>query len=67
MILTEKEAKTKWCPMLRIGPARENWTCLASDCAMWRWGDRIFDHANRRWIGRGYCGLAGAAEGIKDD
>ena len=51
--MTEEEAKTKWCPIVRI--AHENVVanrtdgygsndvyktqcCIASECMMWRWG-----------------------------
>ena len=49
-MLTEKEARTKWCPHARLGDedgatfnrrwdnkVHEATVCLASDCAMWRW------------------------------
>lgn len=45
MLLTEDEAKTKWCPFARLGEigATYNRTgpvaglqCIASDCAAWR-------------------------------
>jgi hypothetical protein len=52
-MLTETQAKTKWCPHARIGvsasqggPASINdprcepehrANCIASECAMWRW------------------------------
>ena len=71
--MTEQEARTKWCPMVRITwyptPAPEtsisgwnrdemNTNCMASDCMMWRW------HGGRRpekqmEAARGYCGLGG--------
>lgn len=51
MILTEENAKTKWCPMVRVFKnecektytTNEDFnngfekTCIASDCMMWRW------------------------------
>lgn len=63
MILTEAEAKTKWCPMVRLGYSEfSNWnriyqgkkiesstTCIASECMMWR----LLDNH------KGFCGLAG--------
>ncbi len=62
MILTEEEAKTKWCPMARVsvdelpecnrGDNDENpWysRCIASACMMWV----------TRYDGKGFCGLAG--------
>lgn len=41
MLLTEEEAKAKWCPQAQIaaGPASNDiQTCCASNCMMWRWG-----------------------------
>lgn len=49
--MTEEEARTKWCPFVRIGnylsggslnrdPTGEikaNMKCIASDCMAWRW------------------------------
>jgi hypothetical protein len=50
--MTEQEAKTKWCPMVRYSadaePSANLWyfgkqgrdervNCIASDCMMWRW------------------------------
>ena len=49
--MTEDEAKTKWCPMVRqgyndkIGEMNNQWAfdklfsgkCIASGCMMWRW------------------------------
>ena len=49
--MTEQEANTKWCPMVRFNNDSCNrWThgdtqdgnplyarCIASDCMMWRW------------------------------
>jgi len=48
--MTEQEAKTKWCPMVRHVKDQEGnfyttngcnssgfETCIASDCMMWRW------------------------------
>ena len=71
--MTEEEAKTKWCPMVRFGDtgsvsnrrmnggsggAGEYSRCIASDCMMWKW----------KWYGMtdkdghkptdGHCGLA---------
>ena len=62
--MTEQEAKTKWCPMVRapmlIAPAipgnkyGANAKCVGSDCMMWRWIDGVETDSG------GYCGLAGA-------
>lgn len=50
--MTEDEAKTKWCPMARVGSSssgngalNKDWArgpvaasmCIASECMMWRW------------------------------
>lgn len=51
MMLTEDEAKTKWCPMVRHdmdggfnrfhsdGTAPASATCIGSACMMWRWNE----------------------------
>lgn len=59
MIVTEEEAKTKWCPEVRSeNPGEENMYCIGSACMAWRWNptpaltqDRSATH--------GYCGKAG--------
>lgn len=66
-MLTEEQAKTKWCPHVRVLVVNENedaaaavnidnndslLTCCASDCMMWRW-------VGKNVSARGYCGLAG--------
>ncbi len=60
MILTEKEAQTKFCHVTMAGTvegaARE--LCDASKCMAWRWHDDGSDEQPRR----GYCGLAGKPE-----
>ena len=47
--MTENEAKTKWCPMVRFGTAScnsdpqtqrnnyEGYCCIASECMWWVW------------------------------
>lgn len=62
--MTEKEARTKWCPFARISdeeppvavnrpvPYGDVPCCLGSHCMAWRWRvDALLDD--------GYCGLAG--------
>lgn len=66
--MTEAEAKTKWCPMVRhpyfnYSGAQQtavtndrmngNSNCIASECMMWRWKDRPQDMGKT-----GHCGLA---------
>lgn len=68
MILTEDEAKTKWCPMGRrwtAGPSGAATTnvgacCIASGCMMWRRLSAL-DENGRMMTPEvhGYCGLAG--------
>lgn len=66
MIVTEKEAETKWCPHARDANLAGNRdsdhegsgtvigaTCLGSQCMAWRWLQGT-EHN-----GRGYCGLSG--------
>lgn len=68
MILTEEEAKTKWCPMARIlvgdmsitainrdGEDRvlSNARCIASECMLW---ERVLARDDKR-PGIGRCGL----------
>ena len=67
MILTEDEARTKWCPAFRISYGGEgsdphdnrgdtpgnNGRCIASRCMAWRWSGEAI----------GYCGLSGKPEG----
>lgn len=52
-MLTEEEAREKWCPqMIEVG---SEWvTCVASECMAWRWGVEAGDPRKV-----GYCGLAG--------
>ena len=49
MILTESEAKFKFCPLLKTQEDKLKF-CLVSTCMMWRWADK--------GQGTGYCGLA---------
>ena len=66
MLLTEEEAKTKWCPFVPpvrgdnelINPLnRFGAPCIASQCMAWRW-EEIIAHAND-YTKKGFCGLAG--------
>jgi len=57
MLLTEKEAREKWCPV-------EEHKCLITNCMAWRWFD-YKTSSKSRWddgLSRGYCGLAGKVE-----
>jgi len=67
MWLTQAEAKTKWCPMVRVGVTAQaggpsgindptvdyHGNCIASDCAMWRHGPAKGGRIERRhWFSR---------------
>ncbi len=66
MLVTEEEAKKKWCPkamaptagggVSTVGPYEKN--CIASGCMMWREEAEV---RSKGGVGRlyGYCGLAG--------
>mgnify|MGYP000181417732 CR=1 FL=1 len=67
--MTEDEAKTKWCPHVRVetghieGPAvnrsDSDWPmgrCIGSACMAWRWDA---EKCRQGQINHGYCGLAG--------
>jgi hypothetical protein len=62
MILTELEARGKWCHQTLIAapssPSGSDFmpcACHGSACVAWRWYDDGSDEQPRR----GYCGLAG--------
>jgi hypothetical protein len=73
MILTEAEAKTKWCPFARApehqgtgqnredkGAATESSLCLASGCMAWRVASPPPNiMVTTVPAGVGYCGLGG--------
>lgn len=84
---TPEQAQNLWCPMARVGvmpsaggPADINdptteyrGSCIAGQCAMWRWEYRMQLDANSPAgilqlptkavkTGLGYCGLAGRPE-----
>lgn len=72
MLVTEEEAKTKWCPFARklldscngrasynIKDDDERIRCVASGCMAWRWNNqRTFPDTGNK----GDCGLAGRPE-----
>lgn len=68
-MMTEEEAKVKWCPFARQleGYAEKcslnrnvddepRTFCIASACMAWRWHWRLEDHHQEL---HGFCGLAG--------
>ena len=71
MIMTEKEASTKTCPMLRycVNPNQvyesnfavyDNSPCIATVCPAWRWYDEDACYPEYcSYPRRGYCGMAG--------
>lgn len=59
MLMTEEQARSKWCPMVRQstdsfptynrledGTVPESCLCVSSDCMAWRWFDH--DHSERQ-------------------
>ena len=71
--MTEDEAKTKWCPMVREfsqgeGPANSHVggrnpsyaRCIASDCALWVRADKNEIDGNGFSALAGHCGLVRA-------
>lgn len=69
--MTEDQAKTKWCPMVRTGlvagmavnhhvggDVKDETRCIASECMMWR--NFTLDEVRRDNNSKGgFCGLAG--------
>ena len=76
MLTSEKSARTKWCPMVRVdGDNRlhntmtdgfENsermYHCIASHCMAWREFHLTHIHGGTEPEHHGYCGLAGRPE-----
>jgi hypothetical protein len=71
-LISEEDAKTKWCPKARAGDERgegripvnrsgnfpdSDCFCMASACMAWRWEG--YRPANRDGDKRGYCGAFG--------
>jgi hypothetical protein len=69
-MLTEKEAREKWCPMVRYSSGTGDdaanrfgvtspavCRCIASDCMMWRWDEENIPFGDDNAVG--YCGRAG--------
>lgn len=63
-MITEAEAKTKWCPYQRSALVREE-SCIASECMAWRWvnvealgRDELINEA-AHYGPLGYCGAFG--------
>lgn len=50
MLVTEEEAKTKWCPRESRGGTGVTNKCIGSECMVWWWIDKEKT--------KGYCGLA---------
>lgn len=73
--MTEDEAKTKWCPMVRVasGPYvpgtysvgmldNQEAKCIGSACMMWRYLNPdvgVTKQTDGTGNAHGYCGLAG--------
>lgn len=77
-IMTEEEARTKWCPMARNAIAEDYGSqnrettgdmdraccCLASDCACWMWyrSPEVCAKMNDGSQPTGGCGLGGVKQ-----
>ena len=70
MLLTEAEARTRWCPHALAGSPIFNrradgeptplCRCIASSCMAWRWhSEGLDENYGPKEPTRGYCGLAG--------
>jgi hypothetical protein len=70
--MTEQEAKTKWCPMVRhVGPKapldstpqdavhNNGAHCKGAQCMMWRWDGWTTEPITDGKPDQGHCGLAG--------
>lgn len=60
MVIQEKQAKLKICPMLASDPMRKDnlhWRCMGKECMAWRWLDKRLEHPSENDLG--YCGIAG--------
>jgi len=73
--MTEQEARTKWCPMVRLtscdgkaivnrytGQTVDKCECVASKRMMWRWhlrGAMVDDKYDENYPLEGHCGLGG--------
>lgn len=58
---TEKEAKSKWCPMAMAADhhSPKDTVCVGAICMMWRWDDFQFNVEEENLDRRGHCGLGG--------
>ena len=79
MILSEENARSKWCPFARLphgdvcsGSSAlaavnrspdEKARCLASGCMLWRW----YEHEGEGDAMRGYCSLSGEVRPLDDE
>ena len=75
MSMTAKDARTKWCPFVRImsGAGLIETTinrigseahphCIVSDCMAWRWSYNPEEAQGNVNGPSGYCGLAGPVQ-----
>jgi hypothetical protein len=71
--MTEKEAKSKWCPMTRFHVVENSpltvysnrdendlpTRCMGSECMMWRWKTPLSADIDGNYYSNGFCGLGG--------
>ena len=76
MLINEKAARTKWCPMVRTEGDNRHFNtltdgfqssetvyhCIASDCMGWRQFHLSFTKGSDIVEAHGYCGFAGRPE-----
>lgn len=73
MLITEVQAKEKWCPFVRVQGANRvdntltdgfqntnaSYHCIGAECMAWREFHLRFAHGDEPVEKHGYCGLAG--------
>jgi hypothetical protein len=64
VMLTEEEAKTKWCPHSDAPRTHRDGYCIGSECMAWRWDETTRTYDDTRTpkpdkFHKGHCGLAG--------
>ena len=53
--MSEKEARAKWCPLIKSDHGKNN--CIVSACMMWQWKETKVGKSVLIDRQKGYCGL----------